>query len=133
MTATLTVRDESTSGTTLRSTTVEFSTEQLTVEDLIRSYVFQAVKDSNAKRLNATGSAPMVDPASDEVILNGAKSAEPAAISWHAEFDKTKQAFKRHQILVFVNELQVKSLDEVVTLAPSTDVKFLRLTMLMGG
>ncbi len=133
MTATLTVRDKSTSGQTLRSTTIELPTEQVTVEDLIRSYVYQHVKDSNTNGPDAAGPAPLVEPALDEVMLNGVKSTAPAPTSWQAEFDKTKHAFQRHQILVFVNDQQMNSLDEVVTLAPSADVKFLRLTMLMGG
>jgi len=133
MTATLTIRDESTSGRTLRSTSIELPTEQITVEELIRSYVFQHVKDLNAKSVETQGVAPIVEPALDEVLLNGVKSDVPDPIFWQAEFDKTKQAFQSRQILVFVNDKQTNALDEVVTIAPSTDVKFLRLTMLMGG
>lgn len=133
MTATLTVQDESTSGQTLRSTTIELPTEQVTVEELIRSYVFQTVKDASTARRPVAPAAPLVEPTFDEVTLNGLKSTEPDPTSWQAEFNRTKIAFQNHQILVFVDERQMNSLDESVTLAPSTDVRFLRLTMLMGG
>lgn len=131
--ATLTIKDESAAGKTLRATRIEMPEENVSVEELLRQYVFQLVKDSNHEKADVPSPAPQVVPDQDEIILNGTKPAISTSIDWQAEFDRTKQAFRSHQILVFVNDEQMTSLDAVVALGPSTDIKFLRLTMLMGG
>ena len=43
------IRDESMSGETLGEMRVEFPSEQITVNELIRSRVYQEVKESNAR------------------------------------------------------------------------------------
>lgn len=131
--ATLTIRDESTAGKTLRATAIELPEEQVTVEELIRSYVFQRVKDSNIKRADAPKPTQLVVPNQQELALNGTKPTGSTPLDWQAEFDKTKQAFRNHQVLLFVNDEQLNSLDATVRIGASSDVKFLRLTMLMGG
>ena len=131
--ATLTIRDESAAGETLLATRVELPEEQVTVEELLRSYVFQRVKDSNLQRTAEPSPAPRVVPNQDEMTLNGSKPPHSSTLDWQSEFDKAKQAFRHHQILVFVNDEQMNSLDATVGIRPSTDIKFLRLAMLMGG
>lgn len=131
--ATLTITDESTIGQTLCATSIELPDEQITVEELIRSYVFQRVKDFNVKRAEAPSPTPLVAPIQDEITLNGVTQADSNLRDWRAEFEKTKQAFRNRLVLVFVNDQQVDSLDAVVGIGPSTDVKFMRLTMLAGG
>lgn len=130
---TLKIRDESTSGKTLRITNVELPTESLTVEELIRSYVFQGAKDTNLKQVGSEPTLPVIAPDADEIALNGIKPTQRVPLDWQSEFTKAKEAFRRNAILVFVDERQVNSLRAIVTIGPSTDVKFLRLTMLMGG
>ncbi|WP_339908052.1 hypothetical protein [Symmachiella dynata] len=133
MMATLTIRDESTAGKTLGATHIELRESQVTVEEVIRSYVFQRVKDCNVQRAVAPPKPPLVVPSQDEVMINGTQPAQSSSIDWRVEFNKTKEAFRNQQILVFINEEQFNSLDAVVRIEPSTDIKFLRLTMLMGG
>lgn len=132
MVAALTVQEESVLGQTLRSISIELPSEQVTVEDLIRSYVFQGVKDLETQRVDSVAPLP-VPPSENEVTLNGVRSTESNRIDWQSEFRKAKAAFRKHQILVFVNGQQLNSLDTAVTVGPATEVKFLRLTMLMGG
>ncbi len=116
--ATLTIRDESTVGKTLGATRIELPESQVTVEEVIRSYVFQRVKDFNVQRAEAPLTAPQVVPSQDEIILNGTKPTDSSSIDWRAEFLKTKQAFRNHQVLVFINEEQINSLDAVARIGP---------------
>ena len=48
MPATLTVRDETTTGQSFEAITLEFLTDHITVRELIRERVYQEVKDFNA-------------------------------------------------------------------------------------
>ena len=45
MSVTLTIRDENTAGDTTHTLTLDFLTERITVRELIRSRVYQEVKD----------------------------------------------------------------------------------------
>lgn len=128
----LTIQDELTSGAQPISTTIEIPDERIAVEELIRSHVFQRVKDTNATIAQRPSPAPFVQPTEYEVALNGIGKADEF-IRWQDEFEKTKKAFLAKQIFVLVDDKQVMSLDDVITVKPSTRVRFLRLTMLMGG
>jgi hypothetical protein len=49
MPATLTIRDETTTGDTLHEWSLDFLTERITVRELIRSRVYQEVQDYNLR------------------------------------------------------------------------------------
>ena len=66
MAATLTVRDETTTGDTISSFPLEFPTERITVRDLIRERVYQEVQDYN-RRGDATFRG-LVQPAGAEQV-----------------------------------------------------------------
>ena len=42
-------------------------------------------------------------------------------------------AFRAGQIIILMDERQLESLDEEVVVEPTTEVSFLRLTLLVGG
>lgn len=131
--ATLTVNDQSMTGDTINTVTFEVSAEQLSVQELIRSRVFQEAKEANAKQASRPFSEPVVPLTASESALNGKSSGKPDSVDWHREFEKVLEAFRSKHILVFVNDRQMTSLEETVSIDTSTQVRFLRLTMLMGG
>lgn len=134
MTATLTIRDEELGGQTLGEFSLEFLTERITVRELIRSRVYQEVKDHNAKRnQDQVEFRGLVQPADAEKTLNGFRLKKPRQIDWKKQFDQAIEAFERNQVLILVNERQMESLEEEIEVAPGTDVSFLRLTLLVGG
>ena len=49
MAATLTIRDEEMSGRTISEFPLDFLSEHISIRELIRSRVYQEVKDHNAK------------------------------------------------------------------------------------
>ena len=131
MATTLTVRDETTAGKTTNELSLDFLTERITVEELIRSRVFQEVKDYNARQPEVFRG--LVQPTDAERALNGFRLKKRRKIDWKPQFKKALEAFRSNQILILVNDRQVESLDEEIEIKPGTDVSFLRLTLLVGG
>ena len=131
MALTLTVRDETTSGDTLREFALELLTERITVRELIRSRVYQEVQDYN--RLRPPIFLGLVQPTAAEMALNGFKLRKPRTIDWKEQFARAIEAFETNGIFILVDDKQVESLDEEIVLRPDSRVSFLRLTLLVGG
>lgn len=136
MTATLTIRDETTGGTEQHRFTLDFPTERITVRELIRERVYQEVQDYNREK-----SGPfrgLVQPTDAEIALNGPGSGgfkiKPGReIDWKAQFEKACEAFERSRVLVLIGDRQAASLDEVIEITRGTEVTFLKLVPLVGG
>ena len=135
MSATITIRDESASGKTLNEFSLEMPSERTTVRELIRSRVYQEVKDFNAAQARGrTDEFPgLVQPTTTEATLNETAKRKPKSVDWQRQFERALAAFRANQILVLVDDRQTESLDEEITLASTTSVSFLRLTLLTGG
>lgn len=137
MSLTLTIRDETTDGRSAGETVVEFLTERITVEELIRSRVYQEVQDYNQRKPEKFQG--LVRPSDAEEQLNGFKLKSARQIDWKEQFEAAKQAFERNQVLILVDNRQVERLDETIDLRPgtssieATSVTFLKLTPLVGG
>lgn len=132
MSTVLTIRDEEMSGKVLNEFSLECLTEKITVRELIRSRVYQEVKDHNASQGDARFKG-LVQPSAVEESLNGPRRKSKKMIDWKAQFDKAVEAFQKNQILMIVDDRQVESLDEQIEVAANTTVAFLRLTLLVGG
>ncbi|MBX3442215.1 MAG: hypothetical protein KF774_07390 [Planctomyces sp.] len=133
----LTIRDESTDGRVTGETVVEFLTESITVEELIKSRVYQEVQDYNQRRSGVfTG---LVRPAEAEPEERGFKLQKSRLIDWNEQYEIARAAFEKGQVLILVDDRQVDRLDERIELRPAigdraaTSVSFLRLTPLVGG
>lgn len=131
MSATLTIRDETTAGQTLQEWTLDVLTEHLTVRELIRSRVYQEVKDYNTKQPEHFRG--LVQPIDAERTLNGFKLKNRRQLDWKEQFEKAVEAFETGRVLVLVNDQQAESLDDESVVSPETEVSFLRLTLLVGG
>jgi hypothetical protein len=131
MPTTLTIRDESTGEGTLHEFALEVLTERITVRELIRSRVYQEVQDYNRRQPKVFHT--LVQPADAERTLNGYKLAKPRQIDWQQQYAKAVHAFEARHFLVLVDDREVETLDEEITVAPHTSVSFLRLTPLVGG
>ena len=133
MSTTVTVQDESASGKTLRQIQFEIPDEQITVRELIRSRVFQEVKDFNLKQAgkDRTPYQGLVQPTESEALLNGESVAQ--TVDWQRQFDRAVDAYGRGQILVLVDDRQTKSLDDEIIIKSESKISFLRLTVLTGG
>ena len=131
MATTLTVRDETASGESLREIVLEFLTETITVRELIRSRVYQEVKDFNAKSDDVFQG--LVQPSDTERVLNGFRVRKGRQVDWEKQFELALRGFEGNQILLLVDDRQAESLDDEIVIRPSTEVTFLQLVPLVGG
>jgi hypothetical protein len=131
MPATLTVRDETTSGQTLHSFPLEFPSERITIRDLVRERVYQEVQDYN--RSEPEYFKGLVQPTDAEQTLNGYRIRQRRQIDWKAQFEMACQSFEQNGFFVLVNSHQAETLEEEVIIGRDTEVSFVRLTQLVGG
>lgn len=134
--ATLTITDDTASGKTTHSLTLDILDETITVRELIRSRVYQEVQDHN-RRLDAPF-VGLVTPRDEERALNGSPEAKAAKrarreIDWKQQFEVACHAFERNGFFLLVDDRQAESLDETLTLRHDSRVSFVRLTPLVGG
>lgn len=132
MSTTVTIRDEEMSGKTVNEFSLDGLAERITVRELIRSRVYQEVKDHNA-RSHGSDFRGLVQPTGSERTLNGYRLQKPRSIDWKEQFAKALEAFNKNQVLILVNDRQVAALDEEIELTAHATVSFLRLTLLVGG
>jgi hypothetical protein len=103
----------------------------VTLGELIRHRVREEVARYNAKpddRFNG-----LVAPSDAEWTLNGYRLRRPRVLDWEAQAKVTLDSFAHNGFFVFVGDRQVDDLDELLTLAESNDVSFVRLVPLVGG
>lgn len=133
MTVTLTIQDVTSSN--LRKPQNIFMvvcpTESLTVRELIRLRVYQEVEAYNDKQSEYF--VGLVQPTDTERTLNGFRFSRPRFLDWEQQFKRAVEAFVQNGFIVLVDNRQVESLDEVVTIAADTPVSFLKLVPLVGG
>ena len=111
---------------------LEFLTEHITVRELIRSRVYQEVRDHNLKAHQQVFQG-LVQPSDAERELNGYRLHKPREIDWKQQFEVALRAFERNGFIVLIDNRQAASLDEEITLKPETSVAFLKLVPLVGG
>jgi hypothetical protein len=131
MAHTLTIRDEPFTDERPRETVLEFLTERITVRELIRGRVYQEVQDYNLKQPEYFRG--LVAPSESERTLNGFRLKKGRAIDWRRQFDAAVAAFERRHFLILVDDRQVESLDDEITIGPGTAVSFVKLVLLVGG
>ena len=131
MAVVLTIHDESATGETLLELTLHLPAERITVRDFIHQRVRHEVEEYNRRKPNTFRG--LVQPTDSERTLNGYRLKQPRAIDASAQLAKAIDAFAGNQIIMLVDDHQVESLDEEISLRPNTRVSFLRLTPLVGG
>ena len=131
MPATLTIRDETTTGAPTREFTLDLLTERITVRELIRSRVYQEVKDYNLSLPEYFRG--LVQPTETEATLNGYRLPKHRQIDWEKQYAKALEAFHHNGFLILVDDQQVTDLDEEIVVAAKTAVTFMRLLPLVGG
>lgn len=136
---TLTIRDESATGESLHEWELTDLSDRITVRELIRSRVYQEVRDRQVRRAN-TRDEPLPTSPEGRVLaaraasgLVTSKAADPAKVDWRKQVEIACRAFEAGGLIVLIDDAQVTSLETEFDVGPSTDVAFLRLTPLIGG
>jgi hypothetical protein len=105
--------------------------DRVSVRDLIRTRVREEVARANANRSEAT--SLLVAPVDAEKTLNGYRLRAERLIDWERQAEVAVEAFEQQRFFVFVDGRQVEALDDEVALGADSEVRFLRLTPLVGG
>lgn len=132
MTTVLLIRDEEHTGKVLNEISLEISVEKISVRELIRSRVYQEVKDFNSRQYVSKYNG-LVQPTEKEQELNDTTFEKAREIDWQKQFKRVIEAFEKNQIMVLVNARQVESLDTEIEINKETNISFLRLMLLAGG
>jgi len=133
MATTITVQDKLTGGQDSYEFPLELLKERVTVRELIRSRVFQEVKDYNAKAASGGIFRGLVKPTDAEQELNGYRLRTHRQIDFQQQYDVAIEAFEKSRFLLLVDDRQVDTLDEEIDVTPKTQVTFLKLVPLAGG
>jgi hypothetical protein len=133
MVASLTIRDVNTLNLDSDGSifVLDFLTERISVRELIRSRVYQEVKDYNTNQPEYFQG--LVQPTNTEKTLNGYKFRQLRQIDWETQFEKAIAAFEGNGFVILVDDEQVTELEEEIVVAPGTSVTFLKLVPLVGG
>ncbi len=134
MSTTLTIRDETTfafgdDGDGAFALAVP--TERITVRELIRTRVYEEVRDYNLRQPEYFRG--LVQPTGAERTLNGFKLRQRRELDPEAQFERAIESFYRNGFLILVNDRQVEELEEEIEIQPDTTVAFLKLVPLVGG
>ena len=127
----LSIHDTNTLGDDGPILVLDFLTEKITVRELIRSRVYQEVKDFNTQQPEFFRG--LIQPTETEQTLNGYKLRKPRKIKWETQFEKAIIAFQSNGFIILVDDEQVTELEEEITIAPETSITFMKLVPLVGG
>jgi len=127
----LTIHDETLFGAKENPLTLDFLTETITARELIRERIYEEVRQYNATTPEYFRG--LVQPTNAETTLNGAKLRERRRVDWEEQFRQAVEAFARNGFFLLVDDRQIESLDETLTISPATQVSFVKLVPLVGG
>ena len=131
MSIVLTIHDETLFGTRDPALTLDFLTETITVRELIRERVYEEVRQYNAAM--PTHFRGLVQPTDAEKTLNGARMPRARHVEWEVQFERALKAFESNGFFILIDDRQVETLEETITLRPTTQVSFVKLVPLVGG
>ena len=131
MSLALTIRDESRPGRTVQELTLPDLPERITLRDLIRTRVREEVAKVNADPSREFRT--LVQPTDAETSLNGFRLRRPRPVDWAAQAEVAEEAFTRNGFFVLVDGTQATDLDAELELTAESDVRFMKLTPLVGG
>lgn len=131
MPATLTIRDETSSGSTVHEFTLDFLDEEITVRELIERRVYEEVHEYNASKPGYFRG--LVQPTDAEATLNGYRLRSQREIDWREQRDRALEAFERNGFFILIDDRQAERLDERIRIRLGTEVTFVKLVPLVGG
>jgi hypothetical protein len=111
--------------------TLEGLVQQITLRDLIRTRVREKVARYNADPMEHFNG--LVQPVGAEEAINGYRLARPRRLDWEEQARIAEQAFMRNGFFVLIGDRQIDHLDAELELDADTEIRFLRLTPLVGG
>jgi hypothetical protein len=140
--ATVSMYEETFSGERTPLLTVDFLTEVVTAQELIRRYVYETVRETNLRETERLQEIEEFRQAfgtdEKERVLNKSSriathKATARLIDWEEQEQRALEAFRRNRFFLLVDNRQITDVEERITLRPETEISFLRLIPLAGG
>lgn len=128
---TLSVKDENFAGKVLHEVLVGFSSETVSVKEIIEARVRGEVAAYNKKLPEYFKG--LVEPGEAEKTINGYKLRSKKTIDAEKQIYVALDAFQKNGFFVLVDNQQCTSLEQMVTLSGATRISFVKLTPLVGG
>ncbi|MBL8230239.1 MAG: hypothetical protein JNL98_17245 [Bryobacterales bacterium] len=122
------VVDETTSGELEAAGELQFSTPVVTLRDLIAERVKQELASLNLEVRLAPDSRTET-----ERLLNGPVRHATLGIDLETQVQRALRSFESNGFLVIARDRQLTDLDECLDVGELREVRFLRLTPLIGG
>lgn len=128
----VTIKDETFAKDVINELTLSFPRPTVTVAEIIRERVQYEVDQYNLKAAERhfTG---LIQPSESEVELNGYTLKKGRQINAEKQIETALKAFESNGFFMLIDDTQVETLDETVTLHPEISVVFLKLVPLVGG
>ena len=131
METSLTIHDETLMGAKDNGLILDFLKEVITVRELIRERIYEEVRQYNASTPEYFRG--LVQPTNAEETLNGYRLRDSRRVDWEKQYQLALEAFGRNGYFILVDDRQVQSLNETITITPMTQVSFVKLVPLVGG
>jgi hypothetical protein len=128
---TLQIKDETAGGKVYNSIDVVFSSEMVTVKDIIEKRVVAEVEQYNSKLPEYYNG--LVQPTEAEKTLNGFKLKEKKKVDVEKQVYAALNAFNNNGYFVLIDNIQAESLEQMVVINSNTIISFIKLTPLVGG
>ena len=128
---TITIHDETATGSILSKINLAIEKNIITVEELIRQRVTQEVERYNRKQPEYFNG--LVQPTESERTLNGYKLKKRQLINVETQVAKALNAFQSNGFFIIVDDKQVESLEEKILVNQLITISFVKLAPLVGG
>lgn len=125
------IKDESISGNTNNSFSIEVDSDTISVGEIIKNRIFEEVKKYNQRMPEFFNS--LVQPTNTEKELNGFKFKVKRQIDPEKQYYLALDAFQKNGFFMIINGEQVDELEEQVAVIDNMEVSFIKLTPLVGG
>jgi hypothetical protein len=110
---------------------LHLASSRMTARELVRQRVETEVAAFNAGPAKVF--AGLIQPTQSERTLNGYRLDHPRQLDAEAQVQIALTQFEKRGFILLLDDRQVESLDEILTLTGDDTVVFLRLVPLVGG
>jgi hypothetical protein len=131
MSLTITISDTTGVGKVINTIDVLFQQESVRVRDIIEARVLKEVADYNNKTPEYFNG--LVQPTHAEKTLNGYRMKDRRKIDPEKQVYIALDAFQKNGYFILVDNKQVETLEQQLQVSSSTNIRFVKLTPLVGG
>ena len=127
----VTMKDKTGTGKVTGEIDVKFTSNKVTVRELIEARVHAEVERYNNKLPEYFQG--LVQPTHAEKTINGYKMKEKKKVDPEKQVYIALDAFQKNAYFLLIDKYQPDNLEQEITITPRTDISFLKLTPLVGG